>query len=579
MKSSKSAYFQLIIIAAGFLSLVSTSTWAIWTHDYLVGGPATSGPAISSWGSGRLDVFYRGSDNTLRHRWFAPGSLDWSPEDNLGGNLASDPAAVSWGTGRIDVFARGTDNALKHLWYQAGVGSGWQSWESLGGNLTSAPAVSSWGTGRLDIFALGTDNALNRRTYQAGVGAGWQPWENLGGNWTSAPDAVSWGSNRVDVVIRGTDSLIYQRVWHAHEPIKVSEMGHYCSITSPGAWDATWDSAGGDPCATLIAKHRSAVTIQRKGLFHKTNMNNAIVRCSEGVWVFTALGMQALKNAYDTGSGRSNCVITAAPREIPIFTKPVSDADITAFGWTAKQPCFPNGGTSCFGGYDHARLEIEPLELPGPGGTVQAYIVNYKGEPKPGLKNNHDAHDAGLPKGIPIRTVAAGTVVRAWCWDTKQQPTGSDSPYQKEVILEHVIQGSSSKYEERFYTLYAHLDSIEVSQGQYVDEGQKIGTAGSNGNSTGPHLHFQVHKRSNTANELLRPFVEDNTSVVSCMNPQPKNKTVVPHNLNPTGIDPWGWYGPIFDPWAYRAYDKGKGALSINLWKPGQAPAMDAAWD
>jgi hypothetical protein len=63
MKSSKSAYFQLII-TAGFLSLVSTSTWATWTDDYLVGGPATSGPAISSWGSGRLDVFYCGSDNT-----------------------------------------------------------------------------------------------------------------------------------------------------------------------------------------------------------------------------------------------------------------------------------------------------------------------------------------------------------------------------------------------------------------------------------------------------------------------------------------------------------------------------------
>ena len=44
--------------------------------------------------------------------------------DNLTG-----PAVASWSSGRLDVFVRGTDNALWHKWYQ----NSWSGWESLGG--------------------------------------------------------------------------------------------------------------------------------------------------------------------------------------------------------------------------------------------------------------------------------------------------------------------------------------------------------------------------------------------------------------------------------------------------------------
>ena len=41
-------------------------------------------------------------------------------------------------------------------------------------------------------------------------------------------------------------------------------------------------------------------------------------------------------------------------------------------------------------------------------------------------------------------------------------------------------------------TRYAHMSSVTVSVGQYVQQGQVIGYSGSSGNSSGPHLHFEI---------------------------------------------------------------------------------------
>lgn len=45
-----------------------------------------------------------------------------------------------------------------------------------------------------------------------------------------------------------------------------------------------------------------------------------------------------------------------------------------------------------------------------------------------------------------------------------------------------------------YTTLYAHLNGFAVGDGEVVQQGQVIGYIGSTGRSTGPHLHFEVHK-------------------------------------------------------------------------------------
>jgi len=168
-------------------------------------GNASAGAGVASWGSGRLDVFIRGSDNALWHRFYDAGS--WSAWESLGGVLSADPAAVSWSNGRLDVFVRGGDAALWHRWYSGS----WSAWESLGGVLADAPTVTSWASGRLDVFVRGTDNRLWHRWYNGG----WFPWESLGGSLTGGPAAVSWGPGRIDVFAAGPGRASWHR-WYAN---------------------------------------------------------------------------------------------------------------------------------------------------------------------------------------------------------------------------------------------------------------------------------------------------------------------------------------------------------------------------
>jgi hypothetical protein len=101
-----------------------------------------------------LHVFARGTNNTLYHNRF---DGRWSGWGSLGGNLTSAPAVASWSDGRMDVFARGPDLAIYHKWYERGW---WSEWSSIGGNFSSGPAITTWGQGRLDVFARGHDNAI-----------------------------------------------------------------------------------------------------------------------------------------------------------------------------------------------------------------------------------------------------------------------------------------------------------------------------------------------------------------------------------------------------------------------------------
>ena len=133
---------------------------------------AAAAVASVSWGEGRIDLFWADGGRELRHRtWTADAG--WLPEESLGGRLASGPAVTAWDVGQMEVFAVFDDG---ELWDRYWDGTSWHAWESLGGSLRGQPAASSWGADRLDVWAPGRDGRIWHRFW---VGTRWVEWEQL----------------------------------------------------------------------------------------------------------------------------------------------------------------------------------------------------------------------------------------------------------------------------------------------------------------------------------------------------------------------------------------------------------------
>ena len=110
-------------------------------------------------------------------------------------------------------------------------------------------------------------------------------------------------------------------------------------------------------------------------------------------------------------------------------------------------------------------------------------ISSPSGKPVEGIltqeyHEGHDGLDFGIPVGTPINATMSGNVIYAG-WNNEG--------YGNLVIVENGA----------YKTYYAHLSEIPVSVGDIVDRGEIVGLSGNTGNSTGPHLHYEVRYLNN----------------------------------------------------------------------------------
>ena len=101
---------------------------------------------------------------------------------------------------------------------------------------------------------------------------------------------------------------------------------------------------------------------------------------------------------------------------------------------------------------------------------------------------SHTGMDMAGPQGTPIYSTGTGTV---------HQVTRSSGGYGNSIIIQH---------EYGYFTLFAHLTSINVRKGEQVYRGQRIGTMGRTGRTTGSHLHYEVRMNNKDRVDPL-PFV------------------------------------------------------------------------
>ncbi len=126
---------------------------------------------------------------------------------------------------------------------------------------------------------------------------------------------------------------------------------------------------------------------------------------------------------------------------------------------------------------DVIKMEIIAEKIPNFIAPVHGYISTY-------FSRFHPAIDIPNPLGSPVIASSDGEIVFA-SW--------TNSGHGNLVVIRH---------NSGFETLYAHLSMIGVKVGQKVTQGEIIGLVGSTGDSTGPHLHFEIHENGIALNPL-----------------------------------------------------------------------------
>ncbi|WP_345666318.1 M23 family metallopeptidase [Streptomyces venetus] len=97
--------------------------------------------------------------------------------------------------------------------------------------------------------------------------------------------------------------------------------------------------------------------------------------------------------------------------------------------------------------------------------------------------HKHSGQDFAVPSGTKVLAAHGGTVVKAG-----GNGAGDGPAYGNAIVIKH---GNGT------YSQYAHLSKIEVRIGQVVKTGQEIARSGNTGNSSGPHLHFEIRTTPN----------------------------------------------------------------------------------
>ncbi|WP_406451410.1 M23 family metallopeptidase [Streptomyces sp. NBC_00876] len=97
--------------------------------------------------------------------------------------------------------------------------------------------------------------------------------------------------------------------------------------------------------------------------------------------------------------------------------------------------------------------------------------------------HKHSGQDFAVPIGTKVEAAHNGTIVKAG------PNGGGDGPaYGNAIVIKH----SNGTYSQ-----YAHLSKIDVHIGEHVKKGEKIALSGNTGNSSGPHLHFEIRTTPN----------------------------------------------------------------------------------
>lgn len=132
---------------------------------------------------------------------------------------------------------------------------------------------------------------------------------------------------------------------------------------------------------------------------------------------------------------------------------------------------------------------IQPVSNKDLRKTASGYGTRI--DPIYGTAKFHAGMDFSAPPGTDVYATGEGTVVKM----------GWQSGYGNTIVIDHGF---------GYQTWYAHLQEFRTKPGKKVMRGEVIGTVGSTGKSTGPHLHYEVHVKGQLVNPVNYYFMDLN---------------------------------------------------------------------
>jgi len=151
---------------------------------------------------------------------------------------------------------------------------------------------------------------------------------------------------------------------------------------------------------------------------------------------------------------------------------------------------FASGHTKGYYGADGKLLVRDVLKLPIHSRFSFRDGFGYRSDPFTHERRLHSGLDLAAMRGTPVYSAALGTVICC----------GHQNGYGKTVEVRHT---------GTMRTRYAHLHQIKVRPGQMIDASTMLGTVGSTGHSTGPHLHYEVIKNGQRVNPRKFTFLDN----------------------------------------------------------------------
>jgi len=230
----------------------------------------------------------------------------------------------------------------------------------------------------------------------------------------------------------------------------------------------TYAVVAGDYLAKIAAEH------QVKGGWQKLYQDNRSAVGENPSLIFP--GMKLTLGAKASGSAAPSEAKKAAPAPKAAAPKKAEQAPKAA---PKKAEQAPKGDTISADESEGSGASAQTGSSKANGSGWSAPLANanvttqYRASGASWSSGYHTGSDFQAASGTPVLAIGPGTVVSA----------GNSGSYGNEVVIQH---------EDGMYSQYAHQSSLNVSVGQTVTGGQQIGLSGSTGNSTGPHLHFEV---------------------------------------------------------------------------------------